>query len=1132
MNYEEYRKLIEREFEKAYRIAVEARKRIASPTPNVEVFLAKDIAERVELLVGPRGVAEKIRKYLKKMPPEKLAFKLAEELISDLRGKMNEEKLILQVIRTCLAILTPPCITAAPTEGIVDAKIKQNPDGTKYLAVYFAGPIRSAGGTELASIVLLADHVRKLLGLDRYKPTEEEILRFIEELRTYQRKVARFQFNVPEDLIEFILRNLPVEVTGIATDRILASSFRDLPRIETNYLRGGALRVINDGIAGRAKKVLKLVEELGVEGWDWIKTVAERMRAVNSDDEQSYLDELVGGRPFLSSPNKFGGLRIRYGKSFATGMQAVGLHPLTLKVLDGYLATGTQLKLDYPGKGGIVVPVDSIEPPIVLLDDGSVVKLDSEEKYEKVKEKIAKVLFLGDILISIGDLIENNVDIRRPGYCEEWWAEEVKRKLSEIGARKPENLIKIAERAVESPLDFKPSVEDAIKLSYFLKVPLHPSYLPFWRNSSTKELEALRNWIKENIRLIEISKDFAAIPYEDKAKRILTSLLIEHKISDNRVYLPLAWFKVLVACLRPFNDVSLDESLDVFSALEKISGIPQRDKAGSFIGARMGRPEKAAQREMSPPVNVLFPVGDAGGPSRDLIAAVKDSKKAVVELVSRRCRKCGEKTWKERCPICGEPTEIIGVCKKCGFEAAFSEDATCPKCGGRIEFSKRIVINIGDELYAALKKISEHAPQKLKGVRGLSSSAKVPELLEKGILRAKYGLYVYKDGTIRFDATNAPLTHFTPRQIGVSIEKLRELGYTHDIHGRELNSPDQVLELMIQDIVIPKKAAEHLVKVSKFIDDLLVKVAGMKPFYKMSKPEDVIGKLVVALSPHTYAGVVGRVVGFTDALVCFAHPIFHAAKRRDCDGDEDSIMLLLDPFINFSRLYLPGRVGGKMDSPLLVTVVVNPEEVDEQAHNVDVCTRIPLEFYEAAERGGHISEVLNFIPTIKSLIEKGAEIKTGYTHPQRSLVSHPVESSYKRYGSMLEKIMGQLRLAERLSSVDMSYVAEKMVETHLLSDILGNARAFFLQKFRCKRCGAKYRRPPLTNTCVNCGGEIAQTVFRGAVEKYVELVEKVLLKSIADKYLRERVVVAINNVKATFAEEGESKDQASLEEFF
>jgi len=70
---------------------------------------------------------------------------------------------------------------------------------------------------------------------------------------------------------------------------------------------------VNDGIAGRAKKVLKLVEELGLEGWDWIRHVAERMKELMSnDEEQSYLDELVGGRPLLSSSKTFGGFRIRF----------------------------------------------------------------------------------------------------------------------------------------------------------------------------------------------------------------------------------------------------------------------------------------------------------------------------------------------------------------------------------------------------------------------------------------------------------------------------------------------------------------------------------------------------------------------------------------------------------------------------------------------------------------------------------------------------------------------------------------------------------------------------------------------------------------------------------------------------
>ncbi|HDD42378.1 MAG TPA: hypothetical protein ENF79_01685, partial [Nitrososphaeria archaeon] len=534
MNEGEYRALIEKRFQEAYRVAVEARRRIGSPTPEVEVLLAKDLAERVELLVGPKGVAEKIRKYFGKMSQERLAFKLAEELVSELRGKLSEEKLILQVIRTCLAVMTPPCITAAPTEGIVDAKIKRNQDGTRYLAVYFAGPIRSAGGTELASIVLLADHVRRLLGLDRYKPTDEEVLRFIEELRTYQRKVSRFQYNVPEDLIEFVLRRLPVEVTGMATDKIMASSFRDLPRVETNYLRGGALRVVNDGIAGRAKKVLKLVEELGLEGWDWMKEVVERMKNLANDDEQSYLDELVGGRPFISSSNTFGGLRIRYGRSFSTGMQAVGLHPITLRILEGYLTTGTQLKLDYPGKGGIVSPVDSIEPPMVLLDDGSVLKLRSEKDLERAEGKISKILFLGDILVSIGDLIENNVEIRKPGYCEEWWAEELKEKLVEAHDL-PNDLLEEARLSLEDPIRRRPSVEKALRLSISLNLPIHPEYLPFWGNVSVEDLEHLRAWIRRSVKTLKISDGQAILPYDERAKRVLTSLLIEHEVFGDGV---------------------------------------------------------------------------------------------------------------------------------------------------------------------------------------------------------------------------------------------------------------------------------------------------------------------------------------------------------------------------------------------------------------------------------------------------------------------------------------------------------------------------------------------------------------------------------------------------------------------
>ncbi len=107
----------------------------------------------------------------------------------------------------------------------------------------------------------------------------------------------------------------------------------------------------------------------------------------------------------------------------------------------------------------------------------------------------------------------------------------------------------------------------------------------------------------------------------------------------------------------------------------------------------------------------------------------------------------------------------------------------------------------------------------LKGVKGMTNETKTPEILEKGLLRAKHGLSVFKDGTIRFDATNAPLSHFTPEEIGVSVEQLKENDYLHDYEGNPLINSDQICELKVQDIVIPRKCADYFVRVANFLDE-------------------------------------------------------------------------------------------------------------------------------------------------------------------------------------------------------------------------------------------------------------------------------------------------------------------------
>jgi len=73
-----------------------------------------------------------------------------------------------------------------------------------------------------------------------------------------------------------------------------------------------------------------------------------------------------------------------------------------------------------------------------------------------------------------------------------------------------------------------------------------------------------------------------------------------------------------------------------------------------------------------------------------------------------------------------------------------------------------------------------------------------------------------------------------------------------------------------------------MVKVAQFLDELLEKCYGLPPFYRVQTRDDLLGHLVIGLAPHTSAGVLARIVGFSRANVGYAHPFFHAAKRRNC----------------------------------------------------------------------------------------------------------------------------------------------------------------------------------------------------------------------------------------------------------
>ncbi|MEM3055534.1 MAG: DNA polymerase II large subunit, partial [Candidatus Bathyarchaeia archaeon] len=794
-----------------------------------------------------------------------------------------------------------------------------------------------------------------------------------------------------------------------------------------------------------------------------------------------------------------------------------------------------QLRLELPGKGGVAVPVDSVEPPIVKLKDGSVVRV-SVDNFDALKDKIEKILFLGDILVSFGDFLYQGKSLSPSGYVEEWWVEDLRQIiLNEFGG----DLQKVAaatgvsaERLkgfLEDPFTCKPDCGEAITLSLKTRVPLHPAFTFFWSNlEGVGELELLRKWLLNSE--LELKGDLVCKivgDMTDDVKKALEKICLPHKVLNGKIVVDGDEACAFAFCLGyKVQEVTFSSVRTVLEALRMLSGVTVRDKVPTFVGARMGRPEKAKRREMSPLVHVLFPVGLAGGSHRDIVEAAKRDK-IFVEIVKRKCPICKTYTIGIKCSVCNSETVLESVCPRCGRTL---NGKVCPTCKVPGVSYEKQAVNVRELLEKACNRLGVSAPKLLKGVKGLTNETKTPELIEKGILRAKYDLSVYKDGTIRFDATNAPLTHFKPCEIGVSVEKLVQLGYTYDAYGNPLINSNQVCELKIQDVVVPVKCAEYFVRVANFVDELLTKVYGLPPYYNAKRAEELIGHLIIGLAPHTSVGILGRIIGFTKLNVCYAHPLWHSAKRRDCDGDEDTLMLALDTLLNFSREYLPAQIGGIMDAPLLLIPVVNPKEVQRQAHDFDVADAYPLEFYEKTLEKVEAKHVSPLIDLVEYRLGTEAQFE-GYrfTLPVSDVNAGNDESAYKRFKTMIDKLHSQLLLAEKIEAVDARKVAFKVLTKHFIRDIAGNLRAFSTQGFRCKSCNKRFRRLPLRGKCPICGGELTLTVYRGGIEKYLDAAEHIIKRYGLPKYYTQRILLMKEEISSLF--EGKKPKQISLTDF-
>ncbi len=712
---------------------------------------------------------------------------------------------------------------------------------------------------------------------------------------------------------------------------------------------------------------------------------------------------------------------------------------------------------------------------------------------------------------------------------------------------------------LENVLVNKPTIEEAIEISLKYKIPLHPEYLFYWNEISVVTFIDLLDYLI-NIKLEGLKGE---IFFDETFKKTLEKIGIEHSVATKELgkVKNEKWAKVLVfseetikALLANFNITNFKEEvkerfvsnikrlkdmckknmeLKVTEILSQFCDYEIRDKGGTYIGARMGRPEKAKMRKLDGKPYGLFPVGEEGGRMRNLIEAWQKQGAVTSDFAVYYCENCKEETIYRVCDRCGKRTKELYFNKFSGKEVS-KEHQNAVRYKKLVLDIERYINNV--RAITGLREI----PKLVKGVRGTSNRDHIVEHLVKAFLRAKNSVFVNKDGTVRYDMTEMGITHFKPKEIGTSVKRLIELGYEKDYFGKELVSEDQIVEIFPQDVILPdcelsedEKASEFIIRTGNFVDDLLEYLYGLPRYYNFKTKEDTLGHLIIGLAPHTSAGIIGRIIGYSKTQGCFSHPMWHAAQRRNLDGDENGIILLLDALINFSREYLPDKRGSRtMDAPLVLTSHLYPDQIDDEVHGMDIVKYYPLELYKAAKEYKSPKEVK--IEKVGSRIYRKDDFRylgMFFTHDTEDFNDTITVSSYKSIPSMSEKVEKQLRLAEMIRAVKENEVASLLIDKHFMKDIKGNLRKFSMQTFRCTNCNEKYRRPPLNGKCRVCGkSSINFTISEGFIKKYLTPSFKLIERYEVDPYIKETLELVNLRVEGVFGKEEEK--QKTLDKWF
>jgi hypothetical protein len=389
------------------------------------------------------------------------------------------------------------------------------------------------------------------------------------------------------------------------------------------------------------------------------------------------------------------------------------------------------------------------------------------------------------------------------------------------------------------------------------------------------------------------------------------------------------------------------------------------------------------------------------------------------------------------------------------------------------------------------------------------------EIFKKCILRRKYKISLANGPIFNFQLPNARLTHFKPVDIETSLKNIKELGYRVDIDGKPLESEDQVLSIFVNDILIPKSISRALKQIYNFLDEELQSIYDQNPFFEFQELNDLIGTYLVGCNPNYSTGVIGRVIGWSDAKFnndcLMAHPLWHGSKYSNCRNDEpDFLFVLEDLLLNFNLSLLPSKINSLLGKPIFIKKNISKNDISvDLEHYLDKLSKKESEISISVRKNvfpPSYNLLIDFYNSLQSKHHLLSPIESQNHLDNEFNKQMPLELTPIDF-DLIEK---NFKLFSRFYFGNVEFVKKLYFNAFIFPRFNAQLDLWLEQSIECPKCGSPYPYAIFRN-CPNCNQPLELVYDKEPIMK-----QYILIKDLMNRFPSESLTESFYYLKNQF----------------